>query len=53
MKRKGLPDNQCTKCGVLLSRTYNDVLCPACREEQDRIDEEARMATWARGGVYA
>jgi hypothetical protein len=43
--------NRCTKCGVLLSRTYHDNLCLSCREEQNAIDEEARLAAWARGGV--
>ena len=38
----------CSKCGILLSRSYPDTLCPACREMQDKLEEEARIA--AAGG---
>ena len=40
--------NSCRKCGIGLSKYYPDDLCPSCREEQDELELEARIAA---GGV--
>lgn len=35
---------RCNRCNIGLSKTYTDYLCPKCRSEQDKLDEEVRIA---------